>query len=78
MDKLKKLFTAGKINPEYHFNKYSAQDGSRTSMSKAEFERMVKDINNEVTALEVTHVFKHFDTAGRGYIRLEDFTKKFD
>ena len=78
LNKLKKLFTAGNINPEYHFNKYSAQDGSRTSMSKSEFERMIKEVNNEVTALETTHVFKHFDTAGKGYIRLEEFTKAFD
>ena len=47
-------------------------------MSKADFERMIKEVNSNVTQLEVAHVFRHFDKSNKGYIRKEEFLAAFD
>ena len=46
-------------------------------MLKEDFIKMLKNLQEQITSIEITHVFKHFDSGNTGYVTKSEFVKAF-
>lgn len=66
------------MDPEFYFKRYASEDGAQNKLSHNEFKHMLKSLYSNVSNLELSHVFKHFDRGNKGYITKEDFLTAFN
>ena len=66
--KMQRVIEGSKVDPEFFFNRHCVSDGTKSKMSREDFNRMVKDLYEKVTKPEITYVFRHFDKGHKGYI----------
>lgn len=75
--KMQRVIAGSKVEPEFFFARHCLSDGTKTKMSRADFDRMVKDLYEKVTKPEITYVFRHFDKGQKGYVTKGDFLAAF-
>ena len=74
--RIERIIKNSKIDPEFYFNKFSADKGQRDQLSKEEFDRLVRSLYEKVTNAEVYLLFKHFDRGLKGFITKQEFVQQ--
>jgi len=67
------LLAKSKMDPEQYFKQNCNQDKNKNQMTNHEFTKLVKNLYSKAVAIEIAHIYRHFDKGNKGYVTRQDW-----